>query len=202
MSKRKSTPVQTETLDLTFPARFFNDHKGRDLPAGTVVKDGARQVVATVTPGDLAEITSDALFYSDHKHFSPVDQFMWGIIDSARNTVPSLLRQLSVLSSNPETGAQAEPFWQAMFDAHVKAGVTPIGPSPFAVNGAVTQFAAELNSPEGKAALESIISDQVDPAPEVGDVNPEAAAAEAAEAKRIKRNEAAKARRAAKKAQA
>jgi hypothetical protein len=201
MSKRKSTPTtDTTPITLTFPARFYGDHSSRDLPSGTVVKDGARQVQATVTPADLYEIVNDALFYSDHKHFSPVDSFMWGIIDSARNTVPSLVRQLAVLSSG-DNGAAVEPFWQATFDAHVKAGVTPIGPSPWAVTKAVGELQVEMESPEFGKALNDI-NGPTFPSSTV-DVN-DGPAAEDDElaAKRAKRNAAAKARRAAKKAQA
>ncbi|WP_224962601.1 hypothetical protein [Geomonas subterranea] len=52
-------------MRIKLPARFFFDHMERDLPPGTIVHAGKALVDVEVTPTELEEIESDALYYAD-----------------------------------------------------------------------------------------------------------------------------------------
>lgn len=85
-----------ETTD-TFrvPPTFYDDHAGRDLPAGTVVRRNKKFVYVDLTPAELAELRSDAEYYADaldNGEFSD-DDWLRSIARSAKSTVAALDKQ-------------------------------------------------------------------------------------------------------------
>ena len=72
------------TITVQLPPRFYDDHVDRDLPGGTVVKRTKRLVTVEATEAELAEILSDARYYSEPG--GPGDYDL-GIKSSAQATV-------------------------------------------------------------------------------------------------------------------
>lgn len=78
--------MTTITIDL--PPTFYEDHIGRDLPGGTVVKYLSGAVRVSLDEEAYAELLSDARAYSDHKDW---EREYWGVCTSANATVKRLL---------------------------------------------------------------------------------------------------------------
>ena len=68
-------------MNITLPARFWNDHAERGLPSGQYVRKQGTYVVVNVTKEELAEILSDAQYYG-----WDVDCAPHSLIRSARTT--------------------------------------------------------------------------------------------------------------------
>jgi len=70
------------------PLTFFEDHEGRDLPSGTVIKRAARKVLVQCSDDELSEIESDAKYYADL--CGPDGEGLEGIRRSAKATVEAI----------------------------------------------------------------------------------------------------------------
>lgn len=75
------------TIDL--PAKFWQDHDERALPAGKLIKVVGNRVRIECTEEELAEILDDAKFYSD---VNGPDQLPPGLKASAKATVRAIER--------------------------------------------------------------------------------------------------------------
>lgn len=53
------------TREIWLPAKFWNDHADRELPAGELVREAGSRVLVKVTCDELSEIRSDASYYAD-----------------------------------------------------------------------------------------------------------------------------------------
>lgn len=54
-----------ETKTVWLPALFWRDHDERELPAGRLIEQRGNRVRVECTAAELAEIRSDAAYYSD-----------------------------------------------------------------------------------------------------------------------------------------
>jgi hypothetical protein len=84
-------------IEVTIPARFWQDHAERgcvqfsgDGYSYTTIKRTARQVTVLLHPLDVADLMSDAVYYSDGRDFDPD---LRGLSASARATVVALVKQ-------------------------------------------------------------------------------------------------------------
>lgn len=57
--------MQTTTITVKVPARFYNDHEERELPSGTVIKGNSHRITVELDKEELHELLSDARYYSD-----------------------------------------------------------------------------------------------------------------------------------------
>lgn len=53
------------SYNVWLPAKFWNDHADRELPAGVLIKTRGNRVQVNCTHDELAEILNDAEYYSD-----------------------------------------------------------------------------------------------------------------------------------------
>lgn len=79
----------TGTVTVDVPARFYDDHKARELPSGEVVKVLASKYRVRLDPDEYSELLSDA------EHYAGDAMMDWwedgrGVILSARATVRAL----------------------------------------------------------------------------------------------------------------
>ena len=72
------------------PAKFWNDHAERGLPAGELSSESGNLVWIVATEDEIKEILSDAKFYSDP--WGP-DDLPPGLKASAARTVKAIERQ-------------------------------------------------------------------------------------------------------------
>lgn len=76
-----------DTKSYKLPPTFYWDHVTRELPAGTLIRETARQVIVELTEAEYDEILSDAEFYLDSRYGPQIDP---GLRASARATAKRL----------------------------------------------------------------------------------------------------------------
>ena len=84
LARIESTAMSTYVV----PARFYDDHVSRDLPAGVEVKRTRNLVTVTLSPEEYSELLSDAHYYAGSA--GELDRDMAGLVSSARATVRRL----------------------------------------------------------------------------------------------------------------
>lgn len=72
---------------IKLPSRFFVDHMERDLDTPVVVKETQTHVWVNLDDPAMAELESDAEYYSDHTGF---DRAYFGLCASARATLNAI----------------------------------------------------------------------------------------------------------------
>ena len=80
------------TVDVRIPKRFYEDHVGRDLPAGTIVRELAKHLVVQLDHEAFAELLDDAVFYGEPETQRDMGPEYAGLCSSARATAAALLR--------------------------------------------------------------------------------------------------------------
>jgi|TARA_B100000902_G_C27089623_1_gene803153 hypothetical protein len=75
---------------IKLPKRFFQDHKERDLDTPTIVKENNRNVWVNANDPHLAELKSDADYYSLMWDMGSFDKWVFGIARSAKATVKAI----------------------------------------------------------------------------------------------------------------
>lgn len=75
---------------LKLPKRFFEDHRERDLDTPIVVKQNSSYVWVDQSDPHLAELKSDADYYSDMWDIGGFDKWLFGICRSAKATVKAI----------------------------------------------------------------------------------------------------------------
>ena len=75
---------------IKLPKRFFQDHQERDLDTPTVVKENSRNVWVNANDPHLAELKSDADYYSLMWDMGSFDKWLIGIARSAKATVEAI----------------------------------------------------------------------------------------------------------------
>ena len=79
----------TAVRRMVVPARFYDDHYGRDLPSGVEVSRSGSKVTVDLDDEAYTDLLADAKFYVDMgvAEFGPG---LLGLISSARATVRAL----------------------------------------------------------------------------------------------------------------
>lgn len=76
---------------IKLPAMFYEDHEGRELPSGDVLKRGKRLVTVQCDDETLDEIESDAKHYASmtagESSNCDMDESYRGLVGSAKTTV-------------------------------------------------------------------------------------------------------------------
>jgi hypothetical protein len=78
---------------VTLPKRFYEDHVGRDLPAGTLVAENPQSVTVSLDAAGWDDLVADAKHYVTGFDGEPMRNYV-GLISSARAT----LKRLSAVS--------------------------------------------------------------------------------------------------------
>ena len=110
------------TVTLELPARFYDDHADRDLPAGTLLKRLHKRVIVELDAAAYGELLNDADHYSDNQHFA--DPHLFGLTRSAAATAARLRaietpwtpEEASAAAQAAEEAALAEPMQSQPWD--------------------------------------------------------------------------------------
>lgn len=72
------------------PKRFFEDHKERDLDTPNVAKETKANVWVHANDPYLADLRSDAQYYSDMADMGALDKYHFGLARSAKATLKAI----------------------------------------------------------------------------------------------------------------
>ena len=75
---------------IKLPKSFFIDHKERDLDTPKVAKETKTNVWINADDPYLAELKSDAQYYSDMADLGAWDKYLFGLVRSAKATLKAI----------------------------------------------------------------------------------------------------------------
>ena len=86
------TVMQDDLVTVRLPQKFYDDHRGRGLPCGSVDEEQARHYIVTLSRLDYDELLDDARFYCEPSMIRDLGPDYFGLCSSARSTVQALVK--------------------------------------------------------------------------------------------------------------
>jgi hypothetical protein len=75
---------------IKLPKAFFIDHKERDLDTPKIAKETKANIWVSAEDPYLAELKSDAAYYSDMADMGAWDKYLFGLVRSAKATLKAI----------------------------------------------------------------------------------------------------------------